>query len=490
MGKNWFFGLTVLLLACILLLVSCGEKAVTGDNSGTDDPQSPGGDAADGATEPALKDAPRDSLPEMDFGGYVFKILSDDLEFINAKMNFEEETGDILNDSIYARNRKIEERFNIVIKEDEGVAKIKNIVKSGSDEYSIFTYWCATMLSYFVEGLGYKFPEYSLYIDLERPYWNSGITGAMTFGGEVLFPIGASCLPSYDYTHVLLFNKQMVTDFALENPYNIVASGGWTFDRYGELAKAAIRDLDGNGIMDDKDIYGYVAMPKYILPIFWVAAGVESIVNPSGGLPEFNLRSNERFASAVAKAYAITYDNNSWYRYFGAEDLTPATDWLFMNDRSLFFDCTFKRIVDMRRMDTDFGILPYPKYDESQSAYYTFMEGCDPFMIPVTVANPEKIGAIMEALTCESYNSVIPVYYDISLKTKHARDEESADMIDLIFSNCVFDLGNTLWSMPVRDGFVFTMFKKNNRNVASELEKAEPQVNREITKTLKALGLG
>ena len=46
---------------------------------------------------------------------------------------------------------------------------------------------------------------------------------------------------------------------------------------------------------------------------------------------------------------------------------------------------------------------------------------------------------IVEALAAGAYDNVTPELYDVITKTKNVRDEESAEMVDLIIKNRVFD---------------------------------------------------
>ena len=485
-----------ILIICILLFIfpSCGEnnESTKGKSENTENTNNnnEGSGSADNETTLQATEV-KDNVPEMDLNGYQFRILSSgELDAWHGVVNIEEETGDVVNDSIYRRNRTIEERFNIVMSEAFDVTKLRKSVKSGSNDYDYVTGWCDTMLSLYLEGLGYKFPEYSQYIDLSKPYWDAGLTQALTFKDIIVFPVGAVDITTYDLIHLLVFNKQLIADLSLDNPYSLVKSGNWTFDKYAEMAKAAVRDVDGNGIMDEKDMYGLVSMVKYVLPCFWEAAGNQTIARTSDGLPEFTLIKDEKFASVIQKIFEMTYDNNSWYRDpADRANHSDLHDTIFMNNRALFFNNTFKMVEDLRGMETDFGIIPYPKYTADQTEYYTRMEGCFPFIIPTTVPEPATIGAIIEAMSCETLNDVVPAYYDVSLKNKHARDEESAEMLDIIFKNRVIDLGDSIWCSILRDNIFCDMFAKNDRNLTSRLEKIENQINKAIDKLITSLNL-
>jgi len=153
----------------------------------------------------------------------------------------------------------------------------------------------------------------------------------------------------------------------------------------------------------------------------------------------------------------------------------------------LFFNSTFKKVGDLRDMDTDFGIIPYPKFTAAQASYHTRVEGGNPGVVPVTADNLQMIGTILEVLKAESAKTVIPAYYEVALKTKFARDEESSEMLDLIFENRIYDLGDTYWSALLRDGMFLDMFSRDNRNLASELERIEPRINAELDRVIQAL---
>lgn len=61
--------------------------------------------------------------------------------------------------------------------------------------------------------------------------------------------------------------------------------------------------------------------------------------------------------------------------------------------------------------------------------------------VPMSAADLDMVGVITEALCAESYKTVVPAYYDVALKVKMTRDEESVEMLDLVTSSCMFDFG-------------------------------------------------
>ena len=142
----------------------------------------------------------------------------------------------------------------------------------------------------------------------------------------------------------------------------------------------------------------------------------------------------------------------------------------------------------MREAEFEFGILPYPKFTEDQDGYHSRVEGgCKIAVIPVTNKNPENAGALLEAMACYGFNEIIPNYYEIALKRKNSRDEQSAEMLDLIFSTRSYDLGDTWWCNELRDGIFKPMFRDNNRDLASEIKKKSKLIDKTITKAISGL---
>lgn len=158
---------------------------------------------------------------------------------------------------------------------------------------------------------------------------------------------------------------------------------------------------------------------------------------------------------------------------------------MFQNDKGLLMDMTFFYISSLRDMDANFGIIPYPKYDEAQENYLSRIEGCELTGVPVT-ADPEFVSVVLEALASDSAKNVVPAYYDVALKTKYTRDEESAEMLDVIFQNRVFDLGDTIWCDQIRDGVFKPMFTDDDRALSSKFASMQNVMEERISQAVEA----
>lgn len=153
----------------------------------------------------------------------------------------------------------------------------------------------------------------------------------------------------------------------------------------------------------------------------------------------------------------------------------------FRNGRALFYDPNINAIKDLRDMDDDFGIIPWPKYDESIDAYYSNVDaGCNLFIVPVTCSDAERASVILEACAYEGWKSVLPIYYDVVLTTKFTRDQDSEKMIDIIRAGRVFDIGYYFYNNSNDlNSFGWYLAHDKSHSFASIYAKYEPVVQKQ-----------
>ena len=115
----------------------------------------------------------------------------------------------------------------------------------------------------------------------------------------------------------------------------------------------------------------------------------------------------------------------------------------FNDGKAMYYLVPLSLASAFRSMDTDFGIVPLPKYDENQDDYITL--NWSGFMcVPMTAGDLEMVGNVVENLGWINDEIVVPAFYQILLGQKIARNDESAKMLDIIFEDSVYDLGVNL----------------------------------------------
>ena len=488
----------LIIVLFMLAVISCGGPDNTSINGGVADNANAGensgnagnndnGDGNELSNEP--ESLYKDDLPETDMNGYVFRMFTRELnpQTFRGVINPEEITGDVLDDALYERNRRIEERFNMTFSEvvADNSDAVRNSIKAGDDRYDMVTTRIPAAYQYAHEGLLYSIDGLS-HIDLGKPYWDQNLNPVFTIANKRYFAIGATNLAAYDFTDCLIFNKKLFTDLGLDYPYTLVESGKWTLDRFSELSRSSVKDVNGDGIFNAEDSYGYICPAKNIMSSFTIGAGNVTVKKDSEDIPYFSVPGDEKYISAFQKVFEVIYDNNVWFKTQTDDNVNIKDMQIFEFGRSTFAYSTFYFVTQLRGMEADFGILPYPKMEETQDKYYCRVSFTDLFTVPTTNKNLEYTGIIVEALACESAKTVIPAYYDITLRTKISRDDDSQKMLDIIFNNRVIDLGDTIFCAQTRDSVYNTMFKKGDRDLVSKIEKMENNVNKELDKIVEA----
>ena len=482
----------ILVAASILaLLVSCQTKDAGGDTKNTGDmgelDQTDSGGAAEQTTEKLVPE-----LPEADYGGHKFTFLAmNDIDGFLINDTFAQEmNGDVINDAKYARNIYVEDSYGVKIdtvnigfcKMGSGVSAVKKSSAAGDFTYD------ATILSAYdtctlvTEGLLCDLNNMPP-LDLSKPWWDQKANEDLAIKGKMYFTTGDMSPAMKSSTSVMFFNKKHLQDYGLEDPYALVKSGKWTYDKLIELSKAVQADLNGDGIFDENDLYGTIAMDDTMMDIVNSIGEKCARIN-SGGEIEVSLY-NERVLAVFNKYTDFAYDSTLVFpaqRYAGkVGDYTGIIQ--FQNSQSLFFPYGVKLAADMRSMETDFGILPFPKLDEGQNRYYSPIIAWWSLFVsaPALQENAERTAVILEALAAESHYGVNAAYYDISLKGKYARDEESSEMLDIIFDTRIYDFG---WYYQIGDynNVMLNLFRNYNREFTSMYEKNIPKAEKDVQK--------
>lgn len=412
-----------------------------------------------------------DYLPEKDYEGYEFTIITFEDHISGTNMFIaEEQTGEVLNDALYKRNTAVEERFNIQIKGvglpwGETPKAVERSVKAGDQPYDLLALHsveaCATLLNNHMIYNWLKVPN----IDLTKPWYNQSISDLVEINGYLPYIVSDFNYGSYPFSYAMVFNKSYISKYGIENPYDLVRSGDWTLDKFAEMIKMFSEDVNGDGAFDVNDSYGYVTDFWLYNANYIYSTGNLCAQKTQDNQLELTLY-NEKVITLIEKLYDICYVGNNTFQY---DIYAPCTLPIDQN-RSFIQSLWLYDLPSMRGMDVDFGILPCPKYDKEQEKYLTSVDARGTVLaLPVNTVDIERSGIIVEALSAESKRYVVPAYYDISLAVKDARDEESKEMLDILFDGRVYDIGyiydsGMYWLMG-------NLLQKKNINFSSEYEK-------------------
>nr|MBQ4319730.1 hypothetical protein [Clostridia bacterium] len=100
--------------------------------------------------------------------------------------------------------------------------------------------------------------------------------------------------------------------------------------------------------------------------------------------------------------------------------------------------------------------------------------------VPITIDNPELVGAVLELLAYKNRADVFPIYYETLLGEKIARDRESVEMLDLIFASVTYDFGVSLIGYNNFSYAVAKMLREGTTDFASYYAANEATVQDRI----------
>lgn len=470
--------------ALILALLMLASAAACAENKDNDTETQAGNESIVSETEPEETAIP-DDLPEYNADGYKFRVLT------HQKMiGIEEQDGEILNDTYYDRDRKVMERFNFTITVDQTSdygqtgSKFKTSVTAASDDYDMAFLHMVNGASMAPSGYYYTINDID-YINLDKVWWDPQMNNGFSVGGKLFLAAGDILPETLLRTSCMAFNKNKFDDLNMTYPYDTAAQGLWTLDVLTELTKGQNQDLNGDGKI--KELDDFFGLTQWYLDSpysFYYGAGGTIVAKDENDIPYLDLNIDRNIA-IYEKMYDLIVNNESNY-HTDINTYTNAYD-QFTQGIALFCECALTHLKGdkYREMENDYGILPIPKYDEKQEKYLGFVNGAASVMgIPKTIQDAECVGIIIEGLAAESYRMVTPKMYEVVAKTKHARDEESAAMVDIVIRERVFDFGYTHMFDQSLTNFHRDLLAKKSTNVASTFEKAEKSLTRALEKII------
>lgn len=437
---------TIALLLCFLMLaptfVSCSDGAENGDGENT--PQNSEVTGADNGsdtseeTEITRANTP-DNLGDLNFNGTTLNIFhfgNDDTVDYDC---IGELSGDVVMDAVYNRNIAVEDRLNVKLNWIAGDSdwngfpnEVSIALQAGTGDYDMIVEESSRLWQQSIRGYFYDLLTLSDHIDLDMPWWYTDMMeqGAID-NSKRYFLNGDLFLTCMLGASAMYFNKQMFTDYFgdVGQLYDAVLDGTWTYDKFAEYCANVHTDTNGDGAADNGDIYGF----RYEQ---W---GIPNHMSMSTGLT---------FSSRDADGYPVlelmTEDSIKWgqtlYRLLYSDNISVEGDKqdTFIKQTSLFLPGVFSTAHQLRDVDFDYGMLPYPKLTEEldyMSAAGTVNGNGGAIPVSAPADKLEAVCATMEALCAESYRKVIPAWYDTALKVKYSDGLEDAQMVDIIYEH-------------------------------------------------------
>ncbi len=450
-----------LLLLSSAVLTGCGGS--NPENEASTDAPSVSGSAEDTSsaeeTEAEETEAPRsgDLLPAADFEGANYVIIGREYAKLGAlpAMEFvvEELNGDIINDTIYNRNRTVEDNFNVKITAVTGSASnlVQTSVTAGDGAYDLAWAHVNDMSNLSLNG--YLANYYDMpHIDMSKEWWNQLAVESLTQNGKCFLQMNYIPFTGVMLSHALFFNMNMIDQYDLTSPYAHVNENTWTFDTFSTMVQAVSNDTNGDGVWDEGDTYGLLSSHGTSGVAFSVGMGVKALEFADDGSFSLALMS-DRNQSILESIVSLTQTSSSWLitDYSKENDLAK----MFAAGQGLFYSGFLTDAYQFfRDMEQDYGLLVFPKWESSDEQYITTVTGGTGLLgIPKVVADAERTGQITEALAIESYYDVYPAVFETVINGKLLRDEDSQKMFRLLMDGLEINFARTYKNAAYTDLF-------------------------------------
>lgn len=462
--KNRIFAGLLAALMLLSMLASCGETETAGSAADSSADLQTNNDTISDGTDTTAPEETEKTAPELSgltYDGSKFTILVSNSGI--GKMNdFSAKNEDHYTrvaSANYKKITKIEQLYDIDIEDVQefgaangngvGYNKITQDFASGLTSYHtcmVGTYDAAQLA---LEGYLYDLNSLD-YVDLSCKWWDQDANKDLSIYGKMFYTTGDISTVDNLATHIILFNKKIAAENNITDLYTSVTEGKWTYDKFLSYVKLVSADADGNDTMNELDTYGLLTWND-VLQASLSGSRVRIAQTNVDGEIEMSLYS-EKSADLIDRLTEAFNDGNTVYNYTtrNTTQTQPSAtydrerDNMFNEDRALFYATVCNTIPRHRDSQTlDFGILPYPKYDEAQETYGSYVGASYSGMICVeaTIEDKAYVGTVLESLAYEGMSETTPVYYDYLLKGQFIRDEESSEMLDIIFNQRCFDLG-------------------------------------------------
>lgn len=483
------FILVLCMLALPVLMTSCADETKQPEQD-TPTPDTP--------TDPTEK--PEDekivykaNVPSnLDLGKEEFRMLVYDnansvwydVDFAATEFN-----SDILNDAAYQRMVEVEENLNVDVvaypSPGYGFDYMNTAVSSGDDLYDAGVVAARKAATLAERGYLHDLFSDNVILDTAAPWWDQGCTSGLSVANRLYMIAGDISILYRKSVRVYYFSKQIAENYAdqIPNMYELVDNGDWTMEALYECVMAVSEDLDGDDNMTGDDMFGLIYTVD-TMGTGLIGAGVQIVTKDEDDIPQLTFYNDDTVA-AFDLISEIIYDYDHSVTGGDRPNLTGLGS-MFMSDRALFNNCELHNIASFRAMETDFGILPTPKYDEYQEQYRSIINPVPAGMIVIPITNEFNLDNtcyVLDSLGASSKNILTPAYIETYLEGRGARDEESRNSLNIVFNNIVFDLGY-IYNWGNIATFSYDLVRQKATNFTSAYEKIADAAQTKMEETL------
>ena len=341
----------------------------------------------------------------------------------------------------YERALRIREHLGVELSYDPvpdlmGYAQqVISIVQSGADDYQlVLTHPTIGVTELITSELLYDIAALES-VNLNKPYWATDMMDEIRIRDQYLLGYQDLCLMASD---IVVFDKLLANDMNLDFPYEDVLNETWTLERFMEMSAGMFRDMDGDGMRSEYDMYGICILDRESLNSFLPASDIRVVASDENGKYSVQHMGNSDKLFTLADRIMELYASMDVHAYTPSQESNQTSP----NATALFYLCNTTMLGRIKKREIDFGILPYPKWDMDQDGYRS--RSRNGFMcIPKSIGNPDMVGDVLELMGYYS-TDVKDAYYEQLLGVRTADAPDDTRMLDIIWESQVTDMGYVL----------------------------------------------
>ncbi len=423
-----------------------------------------------------------DHLPEKDMEGFELKIVQNDTYASAKPLDFQELGDAVLDSEIFARNREIEQRFNcklVVEKRDYVlVDDITNYAMAGEAPFDLVYVisWGASKLNDVVIDLN-EIP----YIKLDEAWWTPASRAIGSAAGKQFAGTSSFSLSSLAASRGFLFNKTLYESVEPgKSMYDYLDSNEWTFETFYRISSDAYSDVDKNKI-----VYGIGGTAvKFTYMSFIVGSGISFVEKTDDDMLDFTL--DDKLPQYIDRLmdFAKLGDGKVYYNIDPADMETDVSEGNPIKGTALFQGTTINKLAaqDLRNSNYEFGFMPVPKYDSSQSEYYSPVAHYETMVIMNTVPTDryENIGILLEALSFHSHHGVMKTYLEETVTFRYSPDLDCMEVMNLILDTRTFESGEILLVNEYNDLIKSFYLAGGGGNISSGVATHKSKIEKKI----------
>jgi hypothetical protein len=437
---------TVRIIAFILALMMVLPLFVACNN----DPQKDNNEAQTTGTDTGGQEVV-EGLPDMNWDGREYRILATE-STTDWKHNFEvwreELPDDVVGRAVYNRNKAISDKYGITVTGylvSGANNKAKTMLEAGDDNYDLLVLPPENHHPFAQEG--YLLDMYNLdYVNTDAKGWQAYANKQLTMGGRLYYTTNKFLIQDKNRSWSVFYNRDMAKELNLGYFEDYVFDGTWTIDKVTELAKLATYEKDGENGLGKFDNWGAAASENYMFCQLAYGVGFRLTDHGADGYPVL-VGPTDDMVARLDKVFNLVTDTTAYYcdeRMLGSVDWADCADQMFHRGDVLICYTVLSELQTVgEKINFEMGVLPNPKFDERQEAYYSIpnLGNGSLLGVPVTVPDREFAGYALEAISELSVDTTYVAVIETTCKLQKVQDDDAARCLSLIYDGIAYDIG-------------------------------------------------